>query len=201
MKIKKRDDNHKYYSSKKRKKMPSIFSKYYYQTNYQFYKKYHSNFYNKLVHIFCIPGIVYSLLGLLMNLESRFSKGEKNKKLLSLALYGLYMVYYYMIAPKHIFRKTLMFYSSIYMASDITFDNMAKSSGLFLAIQILSWALQLLSHRFIEKNSPAFKDGFTQSFLTAPVFVVDEVVKFVPKIKFWPVVLALFGAKMIYGRL
>jgi len=180
--------------------MANIFSKHYYQTNYQFYQKYHSNIYNKLVHIFCIPGIVYSLLGLLMNLESHwaFKNNTKNKKLLSLLLYGFYMAYYYTIAPNHIFRKTLMFYSSIYIASDMTYNNISNSVKPFLFIQIVSWALQLLSHRFIEKNSPAFKDGFVQSFLTAPVFVVDEISKFVPKLKFWPIFLALPIAKIAF---
>ena len=42
-------------------------------------------------------------------------------------------------------------------------------------LHLFSWALQLLSHTFLEKKRPAFLDGLLQAFSSAPLFVVFDV--------------------------
>ena len=50
-----------------------------------------------------------------------------------------------------------------------------------IIIQISSWIIQILSHKYIEGNSPALIEGFVQSFLTAPLFIVVEIMEFITK--------------------
>ena len=73
-----------------------------------------------------------------------------------------------------LFGFCFLIYSNAYL-----FSNKIQNSWKWgLLIQILSWVLQLLSHKYIEKNTPAFKDGMVQSFLTAPLFVVVETLEY-----------------------
>ena len=91
-------------------------------------------------------------------------------------------------APKKIAYKTIFFYLIILTHASKTYWTMPqfKSLYLFLCVHVTSWICQILSHKFIEKNSPALITGFKQSFLTAPIFVVDEIHRAAPKLFFWP---------------
>lgn len=43
-----------------------------------------------------------------------------------------------------------------------------------LAIQIIGWGVQVLSHAFIERRAPAILDNTLQALLLAPLFVFME---------------------------
>ena len=45
-------------------------------------------------------------------------------------------------------------------------------------LHILAWVLQILGHALFENNRPAFMDNLVQSFLMAPIFVLNEVLTF-----------------------
>ena len=55
----------------------------------------------------------------------------------------------------------------------------STSTGIstYLIVHILGWVFQIASHKYLEGNSPALLDGIVQSFLTAPIFIVHEVVE------------------------
>ena len=157
-----------------------------YKTNFLFYKKYHKNKYNILVHIFCIPSIVWSTfcivncIGYMNGLDQ-----ESNLKYTpSILVYGSYMGYYYTIASSELFWQTFHFYLMILISANINYSYNSSKIMYYLIIQILSWKLQILSHRYFEGNSPALLSGISQSLLTAPIFIVDEIFQYTPWIKF-----------------
>ena len=133
---------------------------------YRFYEQYHRHPLNKLVHIVCIPAIIWSFF-ILMNARNHH---------LSLGVYLCYMAYYIKIAPPRVWIPTLACYYLIWWsAQGFTLwvaPTTAWSVGLW--VQLGSWVGQILSHKFIEGNRPAFMDGLVQSFLVAPLFVIME---------------------------
>lgn len=163
-----------------------------YKKNYKFYEKYHKNIYNKIVHIICIPNIVSSIFGLLNHLEYLLLSTSNN--ILSSGLFGTYMFTYMIFAPPRIVKRTFFFYLFILLTTNRFYNTMDHKTSLrvFLGIQILSWLGQILSHKYIEKKSPAFMKGAIQSFVTGPIFIVDELMRFIPLFRFWPLSVAYF---------
>ena len=164
-----------------------------YQEYYNFYETFHSNKWNKIVHVFCIPLLVWSFLGLSNHAMNAVLPADFITPLNQPAniIYFNYMAWYYVIAPKNITQKTIFFYLIILMHSTQIYFTLSKfqSLYLFLSVHVTSWICQILSHRFIEKNSPALITGIKQSFLTAPIFVVEEIHRAIPKLCFWPIAL------------
>ena len=165
-----------------------------YKDYYKFYQSFHSNKLNKLVHILCIPLLVWSFFGLSNHAFNAILPVDFMNLLNQPAtiIYLNYMAWYYVIAPKKIAHKTIFFYLIILIHASKTYWTMPtfKSLYLFLYVHVTSWICQILSHKFIEKNSPALITGIKQSFLTAPIFVVDEIHRDLPKLCFWPFALA-----------
>jgi uncharacterized membrane protein YGL010W len=151
-----------------------------YKKYYTFYEQFHQHKYNKLVHIICIPGIVWSIFGLVNHAASHI--GYSPNSILTMPanlIYIAYMLYYYKLgAPIDILRKTMLFYAIILYHSSAFYKsahiNQRSSFYIFAGIQVLSWVFQILSHKVIEKNSPALLSGIKQSVLTAPIFVIEE---------------------------
>ena len=112
------------------------------------------------------------------------------------------MIYYYKLgAPKNILHKTMLFYAMIlYNSSEFyrsAIINQQSSFYIFASIQVLSWIFQILSHKVIEKNSPALLSGIKQSVLTAPIFVIEELNSYIPDIKLWYIA-AFFSSYITY---
>ena len=149
-----------------------------YNNSYNFYKKYHSNLGNIFVHIICIPVLVWSIFGISNKLGELLGIDQNSiiSSLPSVLIYLLYMIYYYLIAPSNIFYQTVLFYLIILVNLNSFYRN--KYALLFYTlIHIGGWILQILSHKYLEGNSPALLDGIVQSFLTAPIFIVQELVE------------------------
>tara|TARA_B100001094_G_scaffold49270_1_gene44699 strand:- start:990 stop:1475 length:486 start_codon:yes stop_codon:yes gene_type:complete len=153
----------------KEKKIITIYQRY-----FQFYKQYHKNDGNVFVHTICIPVLVWSLFGLMNNLGYfvGLQQSSNYKFIPSILIYVSYMIYYYIIAPRKLFWKTVLFYLFVLTNSNSNYKK--KSPFYYLMIHILSWVFQILSHKFLEGNRPALLNGVVQSFLTAPIFVVYE---------------------------
>ena len=139
-----------------------------YKQYFDNYKKYHKNNYNVLVHILCIPSIVWSTFGIVNKLDTKY-------KTPSITLYLLYMLYYYYFAPTKIFWKTFFFYLYILVHSNYHSTTLRK----YIFIQSTGWFLQIISHKVFEKNKPAFYNDLFGSFVTAPIFVVQEISDFI----------------------
>ena len=66
----------------------------------------------------------------------------------------------------------------------LVYKNSIKYKGLKIPfmmaflLHIVAWVLQILGHALFENNRPAFMDNLVQSFLMAPIFVLNEVLTF-----------------------
>ena len=146
--------------------------------NLDFYEKYHQNTFNKIIHILCIPLIVWSFFILINYLNIN------NYSVLfqpSLLVYLFYTIYYFKNESYYSIFSAV-FYLFILIQSNIFYINIKNAWFYAILIQVFSWILQLASHKYIEKNSPAFVNGIKQSFLTAPLFIIIDLVKFIYKI-------------------
>jgi len=90
------------------------------------------------------------------------------------------MLYYYYFAPTKIFWKTFFFYLYILVHSNYHSYHLKK----YIFIKSTGWFLQILSHMYIEKNKPAFYNDLFGSFITAPIFVVQEISDFIKETYF-----------------
>ena len=149
-----------------------------YQKNFNFYRKYHNNIGNIIVHILCIPLLVWSIFGLSNGLGAYLGLSQIGyyKYLPSISIYASYMLYYYVIAPKKVFWQTFYLYLIILINSNSYYSGLSTVFKYFI-VQILGWVFQIASHKYLEKNSPALLSGIVQSFLTAPIFIVHELVE------------------------
>lgn len=141
-----------------------------FEMNYNFYQKYHTNSVNRLIHIFCIPLIIWTASVMLVNVNVTKTLN------LSKCLLTFYSLYYLMFSFKLGIIMTFLLY--------LVYKNSVKYKGLkvpfmmaFL-LHLVAWVLQILGHSLFENNRPAFMDNLVQSFLMAPIFVLNEVLTF-----------------------
>lgn len=159
------------------------------ESDFNFYLKYHNKFWNKIVHLICIPGLCFSIFVLLNNIDLSYNFLNTKTEIdcifsikSSLILYSFYIIYYLYLSPVIGFF-CMLFYLIILILSNLFFCTVNNSYIWALIIHISSWIFQILSHKFIEGNSPAFKEGLIQSFLTAPLFIVVEILEFITNYK------------------
>ena len=154
--------------------------------SYQFYKKYHKNKINKIIHIFCIPLIVWSFSVLLHSIIFTFSTNilvssgdivnpfnylkiiDINVNL-SYILLSLYLLAYTVI-DNSFFRPMLIFLSFIWISSYYFLYRVTSPYLYAIIINIVSWIFQFIGHGVFEGNRPALVDSVIQSFLMAPLF-------------------------------
>ena len=155
------------------------------EIDFKFYSDYHSHKLNKIIHIFCIPLICFSLFIFLNYIPYSVQiYNTENTVILNLKasfiLYSLYILYYLYLSPK-LGLICGLFYLLILVCGNLFYYYIDNAWIYSIIIQISSWIIQILSHKYIEGNSPAFIEGFVQSFLTAPLFIVVEIIEFIIK--------------------
>tara|TARA_B100000161_G_C33516575_1_gene398995 strand:- start:601 stop:1158 length:558 start_codon:yes stop_codon:yes gene_type:complete len=154
--------------------------------SYQFYKKYHKNKINKIIHIFCIPLIVWSFSVLLHSIIFSFStnilvpSGDLSNPFnyqqivnINLNLSGILLSLYliaYSIMDNSFFRPMLFFLSFIWCSSYYFLYQVTSPYLYAILINIFSWIMQFIGHGIFEGNRPALIDSIIQSFLMAPLF-------------------------------
>eukprot|EP00474_Spongospora_subterranea_P009032 CRZ09490.1 hypothetical protein [Spongospora subterranea] len=145
-----------------------------------FYGSYHNNKWNQLIHVVCVPAIFFSLcIGLcytgplLNNSDSvlfRYMNGAA-------VCYAVFAVLYFCldIIGAAVANSALL---ACLIAANFCYDSFGPGLAwkYALAVHILSWALQIVGHVYIEKRNPAFMDSFFQSLFLAPLFVCTEMV-------------------------
>ena len=154
--------------------------------SYQFYKKYHKNKINKIIHIFCIPLIVWSFSILLHSIMFSLStnilvpSGDLTNSFdyvkildvkvnLSYILLSFYLLFY-TILDNSFFKPMLIFLSSIWLSSYYFLYHVPYPYFYALLINLFSWIMQFIGHGLFEGNRPALIDSIIQSFLMAPLF-------------------------------
>ena len=135
--------------------------------SYNFYKNYHQNHVNVLIHIFCIPMIAWSLSVFLSHIKL-FSIMNLNIKA-NFVLVNMYLMLYTSLNQNY-FQPMGIYLFLIWITSELfvkTVKNYYFYAGL---IHILSWTLQFIGHGVFEGNRPALMDSISQAFIAAPLF-------------------------------
>jgi 2-hydroxy fatty acid dioxygenase len=144
---------------------------------YYFYEKYHQKFLNKLVHILCIPMLVWTTTVFLSYIPTYIvNLYGFNLNLTAAGLVTfLYVSYYLYLDFRLGIISLFLFYLNLVTASKFIENNtLFYSLGISLTIHVVSWTCQILSHKYFEGNKPALLDSITQSFSIAPLFTLLE---------------------------
>lgn len=128
--------------------------------NLQFYKDYHSNPVNVLIHLFFVPTILFSSFGICLNFSVKFG-------VLVEAVF--IAVYFYLDSVLAVGISVIIAAGSSFLYS-LHLSNRIYWSGFFLG-----WAVQFIGHYKFEGKSPAIFTSLFQSLVLAPLFVYVEV--------------------------
>ena len=142
-----------------------------FQSNYDFYQSYHGNIINKLIHILCIPAIVWSTIILLSDYKFR---GNNVSALLLL----FYSGYYFILNPTLAMVAVPLLFYCFFNALNFKWEYPDYKWRVWLVF-ISAWILQFIGHGVFEGNSPALMDSVLQAFLMAPLFVVKEAISLI----------------------
>lgn len=140
---------------------------------YRFYGRYHSNHVNRQIHLFSVPIIHVSSLVLLTGLHG--TVGPYRIDLASVATLA-YAAYYLALDTK--IASVMVPYCLVMraLASAVLAGGLDHTRTAAAVAKAVGWMSQLVGHFFFERNSPAFTQSIVQAFLSAPMFVVLEIV-------------------------
>ena len=138
----------------------------------EFYKQYHRNSINRIIHFLCIPMIIVSIIIFFNNFYISYNKKNEviYKVKFSDFIISLYTLSYLSISTD--IGITMLFYFIFlrYVANTIIFYYNYNRISFYLFF--LGWTFQFIGH-FIEGKRPAFIDSISQSFYQAPLFSLD----------------------------
>jgi uncharacterized membrane protein YGL010W len=136
--------------------------------SYVFYQQYHRNRVNKIIHIFCIPMISWSMCVLIP---------PDQALLLTLFYVGIYG-YLFTTHLSNLGTKTFLMLTGYLLAiwaSAVAFRVIVVASdAIAWSVFVFSWIMQFVGHWAFEGNRPALLDSLHQSFLMAPMFSYFE---------------------------
>jgi len=121
------------------------------------YSDSHRNPVNELIHVVCVPVIVFSLLGILWSLHP----------VLALAAVLAALVYYFRLSPPFAVGMLLM---SAAMLAVLALMPRYTVLPLSIAIFVVAWIGQFIGHQ-IEGKKPSFFDDL-RFLLIGPLFVL-----------------------------
>ena len=140
---------------------------------YNFYKKYHKNPINVLIHVVCIPLIVWSFCVLLTPIVVFSAKFN-----LTFIISCLYS-FYYIILNYNLGKFMVSFMMMCWFTSYLFYYNTKGPLFYGLLINIFSWIMQFIGHGIFEGKKPALMDSLIQAFLIAPMFVLIDILKWI----------------------
>jgi len=124
------------------------------------YKSYHTDNTNIYIHQLCVPLIlmtIYSVSSIYFALSVNI-------------FYSITYLLFDIFSKKSI--HSFYYLQCIFILHFILKNYVPVS--LNILIHVFSWALQIIGHKFFEKNTPAFLDNLYDSFLFAPYFTFLE---------------------------
>lgn len=129
----------------------------------KFYKHYHRNATNILIHSIFVPIILYTSLVILSDIKIY----QLNVNIWVSLIYSCF--YIYLCVPTGIFFVILFFFMNNLISKGFLSGNKEKF-GLF----ILGWICQFIGHFKYEGDKPAIFDNLFQSLILAPYFILFE---------------------------
>ncbi|KAJ3934218.1 MAG: hypothetical protein NXY57DRAFT_1047429 [Lentinula lateritia] len=151
-------------------------------TQLTFYGAYHNNKINILIHVICVPLIMWSAMVLLASAphpsflpeyHQEFNKWLVFDLNYPAILFTVYETYYFILEP-----VAALLYAPQFTLSLLTATAFAQRSDYLtvaIAMQTFSWIAQFLGHGVAEKRAPALLDNLVGALVLAPFFVHLEI--------------------------
>ncbi|KAM0684000.1 hypothetical protein MDAP_000738 [Mitosporidium daphniae] len=138
-----------------------------------FYKRYHTNKWNKVIHFIFIPAIFFSSL-VLYQCFTEFVLGMYSPAVAFLPVV-VYSVYYILLEPVAGITITPIL-ATLWYGSRLTIQSFpAYSLHIGACVCAIGWIFQILGHWFFEdRKYPALSENIIQALALAPLFVYLE---------------------------
>lgn len=164
-------------SSANRNKMGGFFDL---ENQVVFYRSYHMHSKNVLIHVFCIPLILLSGIGLMLPVKVA---GEDHPSFnLGSILAWVYGIYYICLdrvvgIPSMLLLVLWAHKLQEFYDNKVNGELFTKSQYIvfFLFVHFVSWSAQFYGHAVYEKRAPALLDSLHQALVMAPFFVGLEI--------------------------
>lgn len=142
------------------------------------YGESHQNTTNKLIHWFCIPAILFSLVGLLMLIPVPFFDSSSVWINWGTIIMILATIYYLSISPLLALGFVLVFGALVY--GNIWLNEFCKWNGLrtwivLLSVFVIAWIGQFIGHKIEGKKPSFFQD--LQYLLVGPAWLLSFIYK------------------------
>jgi uncharacterized membrane protein YGL010W len=135
------------------------------------YAAYHKDATNRAIHFLFVPLIIWSAMGLLVQLGS-WPLGALEvtaAHVIAVALLAYYLYLDFPLGVAMVFLFTVMLVTVLQVQEAMG----AQAWMLFTAVFVGSWIAQLVGHAAFEHRKPALADNVLQVFV-APIFVMAE---------------------------
>ncbi|NOT36403.1 MAG: DUF962 domain-containing protein [Saprospiraceae bacterium] len=142
------------------------------------YGESHQNVTNKLIHWFCIPAILFSLVGLLMLIPVPFIVEENSWLNWGTIIMFLASIYYFSVSRMLMIGFILVFGAIVYCnvkLNEICIHNSYSTWIVLLLIFIIAWIGQFIGHK-IEGKKPSFLQDI-QYLLIGPAWLLSFIYK------------------------
>lgn len=138
-----------------------------------FYSAYHQERTNVWIHVFGVPLIIFSAFVPLAWVQLLDIGGYT---LTLAALYFAGTTLYYLSLDRLMGGIATVLYGVLCWAAHAVADwGLMPTVAVFAAGQVIGWSVQIYGHLHFEKNRPAFYENIIHSFVSAPIFVVADV--------------------------
>lgn len=142
-----------------------------------FYSAYHQEKRNIWIHVLGVPLISFTVLLLLSNFAIYTLNGFPLT--VAMAFTVVVLLYYFTLDVLFAFISTVLFGGLLAIAHylvHVSGLSMTTVWIVFAAGQIIGWGSQFYGHFIFEKDRPALFDNLFQALVSAPIFVVADVV-------------------------
>merc|ERR1712156_1373536 len=161
------------------------------EKQFTFYASYHNNRVNVAIHLLCIPILLATGLVMLQYTPELLTQPELFKSIpdgqylkvnLAFVVTLIYAICYIVMEPFAGFIGAILV-SLLSVTAAKLVGTGATIGGddvlnIAIAIHITAWILQFIGHGLFEGRAPALIDSWDQAFLTAPLFVLMEILFF-----------------------
>lgn len=131
----------------------------------RFYKYYHHNKVNVLIHSVFVPTILFSSCCMLHRVI--LYRGVTLTHVLSVCFSVFYILLY---VPTGLLATAMLIFVNVALDKKWIHMSFTKELSLF----VLGWVFQFIGHGVFEKKKPALFDNLVQSLVLAPYFILFE---------------------------
>ncbi|KAF9076491.1 DUF962-domain-containing protein [Rhodocollybia butyracea] len=153
------------------------------ETQLVFYGAYHANKINVLIHIICVPLLLWSAQVLLASAPSpsflpayhleinKYLSFDLNSS--STIMFFVYESYYFILEPTAALIYMPQF--TLSLLTSTAFVQRSDHLTVALIMQAVAWIAQFIGHGVAEKRAPALLDNLVGAVVLAPFFVHLEI--------------------------